>query len=507
MIRARNGFLIAILFAVALPVWAGAFHGVFQLDDFASILRDPSFADAGQFLSEAPHRIRPLTRLTFLLDRHLYGIAPAGWHVLNLLLHLGSGLLLFSLGSRLAGGRVLGFWTALLFLVHPITTEAVTYVSGRPTVLAAFLILLALDLYDRATPDGPGGRRRTTLWLASLACFALANGAKETAVALPLLLLVWDAVGRGARGPVLRRAVVRDHAAFWGVLLAVATVSLAVPRYRELLASSLALRSPLENLVAQARALPFALALLVRPGWMNVDHDLPVAGSISDPAALGGAALAVVLVAGAILLARRLAVPALGILWAFAAAFPTAGPFARADLLSERNLYLPAAGIVLASVGLLLAAGERLPERPRHGRVRIAAVVAGLIVVGVLASSTMRRNVLWSDPVLLWSDAVAKSPRKARAQNNLGYALYLRGDYDAAIERFRLALALDPAVPYASDNLRRAWDARKRATADAGQSTLRYPAGGANTVAAGASLRISTASIESPVATSSIRTV
>jgi len=109
----------------------------------------------------------------------------------------------------------------------------------------------------------------------------------------------------------------------------------------------------------------------------------------------------------------------------------------------------------------------------RDGRARAVAVVLGLLVAGALASATIRRNVLWSDPVLLWSDAVAKSPRKARAQNNLGYSLYLRGDYDAAIDRFRLALALDPEVPYAPDNLRHAWEARNRAKADKAQSTLR----------------------------------
>ena len=462
-----------MLVAAAVPFWAGAFRGVFQLDDFASIVRDPSLADTGRFFSEAPHRIRPVTRLTFLLDRHLYGIEPAGWHLLNLLLHLGSGLLVFRLGSRLAGGKTLGFWTALLFLVHPIATEAVTYVSGRPTVLAAFLVLLALELYDRSTPEGPGGARRTTLWLAALFCFALAIGAKETAVALPLLLLAWDAVGRGARGPLLRRALIRDHVAFWVVLAIVAAAALAVPRYRELLASSLALRSPLENLVAQARVVPFALALFVRPDLQNVDHDLSVATSIADPVALVGAVLAVGLAGAAVLLARRLPVPALGVLWAFATSLPAAGPISRADLLSERNLYLPAAGLLLAAVGAALAGWERLPGPLRAGWLRVAAVVAGLLVAGALGVATARRNVLWTDPYLLWSDAVAKSPRKARPQTHLGYALYLRGDFDAAIDRFRIAIALDPEATDAPANLRRAWEARERGKRERGQSTLR----------------------------------
>jgi len=425
-------------------------------------VRDPTLADAGRFASEASHRIRPILRMTFLMDRHLYGLEPAGWHLLNVLLHLGSGVLVFSLASRLAGGRVLGFWTALLFLVHPIATEAVTYISGRASVLAGFLVLLALALYDRATADGPGGSRRTSLWLAALACFALAIGAKETAVALPLLLLAWDAVGRGARGPALKRAIVRDQAPFWGLLAVVATAAIAVPRYRELLAGSLALRSPLENLVAQARILPFTLELFVRPDLLNVDHDLPLATSLADPVALGGAALAVMCLVLAVMLARRFPVPALGLFWAFSAALPAAGPLARTDLLSERNLYLPSAGICLFVVGVALAS----PLRTR--RARRAAVAAGLLVAGFLASATIRRNVLWSDPVLLWSDSVAKSPRKARAQNNLGYALYLRGDFDQAIDRFKTAIALDPATPHAPDNLRRAWEARNRAKAEAG---------------------------------------
>ena len=473
MNRRRHLLLAAVLVAIAVPVWAGAIHGAFQLDDFATIVRDTSLADAGRFFAEAPLRIRPLTRLSFLLDRHLYGIEPAGWHVLNLLLHIGNGLLVFSLASRLPGGRALGFWVALLFLVHPIATEGVTYVSGRPTVLASFLVLLALALYDRATAEGPGGSRRTGPYLAALACFALALGAKETAAALPLLLLAWDAIGRGIRGRDLGRAVVRDQAAFWGVLALGALAALAIPRYRELLASSLSLRSPAENVIAQGRILPFALELFARPDRLNVDHDLPIVTSLADPVALGGLALAVGLVAAAVLLARRLPVLSLGILWAFAAALPAAGPIARADLLSERNLYLPAAGIFLAAVGGILAVAQRLPGRLRGRHARSAAVLAGALLAVAFASATIRRNVLWSDPVLLWSDAVAKSPRKARAQNNLGYALYLRGDYDEAMERFRLAITLDPMTPDAPDNLRRAWEARVRAEEEKRQSTFR----------------------------------
>jgi hypothetical protein len=132
--------------AAALIVYAGAFQGDFHYDDSLTILANPHLSDWHTFVGHLDHMVRPALYATFLLDRSLYGTNPTGYHLLNLLLHLGSGLLIYRILTTAVRDErsSVPFWTALVFLIHPIATETVTYISGRASGLMAFLYLLAL---------------------------------------------------------------------------------------------------------------------------------------------------------------------------------------------------------------------------------------------------------------------------------------------------------------------------------------------------------------------------
>jgi tetratricopeptide (TPR) repeat protein len=453
---------LAVLLAAVALVWQRAFAGVFQFDDLASIVRDGSYASAENFLADLTWRIRPLTRLSLFLDRLAFGLEPAGYHLQNLLLHTGSGLLLYGIVARARlGPPELAFWAALLFLTHPIACETVTYVSGRASGLSAFLVLLALALYTRATTVRDGSAIRPLPYAGALAAFALALAAKETAAALPLLLLVWDAIVRRVPAGGLGRRNFRAHLPFWAVLAAaILAALLLVPRYRELAAFSLALRGPWESLWVQFKPLAFGLALYARPAWLNIDHALAPA-TLFDPLAWAAAGALAAVLATAMLIARRLPALSLGVIWFFVLALPANGPIARSDMLSERNLYLPCMGLAIAAAGLLCALIEALPKatQPRAG---LALRVAALGVVAYLGSATVQRNTLWASPLALWNDAVTKSPLNPRAHNNLGFALERQGDLDGAIREYRRALDLDGNDAQSGRNLQRAWAAAAR---------------------------------------------
>jgi len=454
--RTAPGTAILALAAAFALAWANAFAGQFQFDDFASILQDRSLRDVGGFLAELPHRIRPFTRLTYLIDHALFGAKPGGYHLLNLALHAGCGLFVGRLARRLGFGRAGAILTAALFLVMPVTTEAVTYISGRATLLAAFFSLLALVLYDRATPGGPAGPVHRPVFAGALFGFALGLASKETAAVVPLLVLVWDTAGRGARrlGSLARR-----HAPFWAVAVAAALAGLANTRYRALLAFSLELRPLGVELLLLPRALLQDLLLVVRPDRLNVDHDFRAEAWLSEPWALGGAFLFLGTAAAAACLVRRRApaVTAGFFLWLLASLPAHVVP--RLDLVSERNIYLPLAGLALlwgGAAGALLAA---VP--PRFGsRARKLAYCAAALAILAGALATRERNRVWADPVALWSDAAAKSPNKARVHANLGQALFQRGDIDGALREYRRAVELEPATTQLRDNLFRAWERR-----------------------------------------------
>jgi protein O-mannosyl-transferase len=453
----RPVILCLLLVALTTATFSGAFRGAFQYDDLYAILINPHLRHWQTFVGHLDHMVRPVLHGTFLLDRFLYNNNPVGYHVLNLLLHVGSGCLVYGILSLATthDTRYLPFWTSLLFLVHPLQTETVTYISGRASGLMGFLYLLSLFLFVKAQGSDLTVNR---LYLTgAIAAFVLCLGSKETAMTFPLILLLWDTLVRRLDGAALRRTFLLRHMPFWIVLLVVAAWAWWHPRYRELAQFSLAIRPFWDNLLSQAHATVYALMLFFCPWKQNFDHDIPEFHSLFqwpvplDLLILGG--VTTVAMVGV----RRLPLSTFGIGWFFIQLLPTA-VIPRNDLLSERNLYLASFGLILATVVL----GTRLVRwfttvwpRPRIIRVTTACL-AFAVIVG-LCSMTFQRNVIYRDPVLLWSDTVKKSPHKGRPRNNLGHAYALRDDWERAIEEFRIAVRLDPDYAFAKKNLRDAY--------------------------------------------------
>ena len=453
-------FIPFILLCVATAAaFAGTFSGGFHYDDALTILENPHLNGWQTFVYHLDHMVRPVLYSTFLFDRSLYGTNPAGYHLLNLLLHLGSGLLVYLILNRAVTEETkdVPFWTALLFLIHPMATETVTYISGRASGLMAFLYLFAFFLYIKASehPDAVMPRRLYLSGSVLLLIFSL--GSKETAVTFPLALLLWDLLIRRLRGTLLRTAILSGHLPFWMVLLLAAGWASVHPRYTVLAQFSFTLRPFWDNALSELHAMAYALLLFFTPWSQNFDHDLPKFHSLSqwplplDLLLLFGTA------ASALILWRRYPLVAFGLGWFFIQLLPTS-LIPRNDLLSERNLYLPSIGLLLALVILSSRFMQWLTTiLPRPRLVQFVSTGLAATLILVLCLFTYQRNQLYQDRLLLWSDAVLKSPNKARPHNNLGYAYALHGDWDRAIEEFRTAARLDPDFILAQQNLRDAY--------------------------------------------------
>jgi len=449
----------ALVATVTLVTYAGVVHGDFQFDDFSSILENSHLDRWQTFVGHLDHMVRPVLYGTFLLDRFLYGNSPAGYHLLNFLLHLGSGLLVYLILTRAvtAETRHVPFWTALLFLIHPIQTETVTYISGRASGLMAFFFLLALFLYIRQIEYLDDRRVSQLYFFGAMTSLLLSLASKESAITFPLVLMLWDILVRQLRGSSLRTTFVSYHLPFWIILLAVGLTVWSHSRYLALARFSFGIRPLWDNLLSELNAVTYALLLFFCPWKQNFDHDLPVLHSLFDwplpldICFLGG------LSAGALVAVRRLPLLSFGLGWFFVQLLPTT-LIPRNDLLSERNLYLASIGLLLAVVVLGSHLMRRLIkafQRPRL--VRVGAGSLALAVVLVFCLITFQRNALYRDPILLWSDTVEKSPRKARPHNNLGHSYAQQGDWGRAIDEFRIAARLDPDYPLAQQNLRDAY--------------------------------------------------
>ena len=446
MSRARWAAPAALLGGVLIG-YANAFSGAFQFDDYNVIVHNPSVHSLAAWFSGLPDGIRPLLKLTYALN-WTGGPGLFGFHLFNVAIHAANVFLVYALSRRMTvrGGEDAGgsdaavpLAAALLFAVHPVQTEAVTYVSGRSMSLMAFFYLGSLSSYARGAETG----RRILLHLVSPLLFLLALMTREAAVTLPAALLLWESASPGER---IRPAVIaRRQAVHWAILACAGAAILLHPVYRHILGSGFSSLAPGQYLPVQLHGAFYLLSRLAAPHRLNIDPDLRIPPGWSPGVAAECAALLSLLALG-IAVFRKSPAAGFGILWFFLQLSPTNSVVPRPDIANERHLYLACWGIFLC-VGLGI------------GRLRAAGVPrwkwapAAVLGVFLLAGLTIARNHAYRSEVALWEATVRLSPHKARAHNNLGYAYQLSGMREKAIGSYREALRLDGDFRLAKGNL------------------------------------------------------
>lgn len=411
-----------ILGAVALA-WATALAGPFQFDDYNVIVAFAPVHSLSAWWDALPG-LRPLLKLSYALNWTV-SPSPFGFHLANLLLHLLNGALLAAWARRALPLGARGAWLlAALWLLHPVQTEAVTYIAGRSVALSTTFLLAGLLALARGGPRAPA-------WAAL--CTLLGLLARETAWIFPAVFALagwWQ----GREG----RALWREVAPALAVVALAAIAFLVEPHHRHLVDTSLSLRPGGAQLRAQVVGHAWLASELLRLA-PTIDPDLRVPPAWTPVLALQAAG-GVALLAGVAWLAWRRRSPlAAGLLWYLLLLVPTNSLMPRLDLANDRHLYIALAGPLWA----LLLVLHDLP-----GRAWLAA--AALVV---LALATLVRNEDYRSEMALWARTAQQSPQKARVWNNLGVACREAAERDCARAAFARAMALDPSDPRAAVNL------------------------------------------------------
>jgi tetratricopeptide (TPR) repeat protein len=402
--------VMAGLALAGLALFSSSFCHPFHFDDVL-IINDANVTNPAQwthFLN--PIHLRQLTFFTFYLNHLLGGINPAGYHVVNVAIHIANAILLFFLLGRFVD-RWIATAAAAVFLIHPIQTGAVLYVYERSTLLACFFSLLGLI----ALAD-----RRTAL---AIALFVLAFEGKESAIAVPLAAALLYQGKSFAR----TRIVIFVMA---GVLAIAALAVLAFWHEKTVGITAVSQVKPLQYFLTETRVAYTYLRLLVLPYSQSLEYDFHEAGGI-----LAIAGIMLILAAGYFLYRNeRWSIPGLSILAFFILLAPTSSIVPSVDAVFEHRLYLPMLAFSVFAASLL----ARLPRR----------TVFTTVVVAALAIVTIRRESIWASDIRLWEDTARKAPGKARVWFNLGGA-YLNTDPDKARNAFQRALELQPHFPEA----------------------------------------------------------
>lgn len=467
----RTKIHVFLIIVAALLVYSNSFDVPFQWDGDKYIKQNPIVKDLYYFAhpSEAQGfeayyflKTRYLGYLTFALNYKIGGLDVTGYHVFNVLVHILNALLIYYLviltfktpflrRSSLAVNSInIALFSSIIFVTHPLQTEAVTYIFQRLASLSAFFCLISHVAYIRARLS-----EKHWPYVISVISAVMAMLTKENAFTLPLVIALYEVLFFS--GSIRKRAFYLTPLFLTMIIEPVLHIN-----YELGLATAMEWAMRLESDVPRAdyfltelRVLVTYIRLLFLPINQNLDYDYPVYHSFFEPPVFLSFIFLVAILGFAvhlILRSRRtpsLRLIAFGILWFFAALSVESSIIPLPMMIDEYRVYRPSMGafIAFATFAFLLLArikGETLKR----------VITAFMVMIPIVfAYEAHARNNVWKTQVSLWEDVVKKSPNKPRPHNNLGLAYSSVGRYDRAIQEYWTVLQLRPDSVDAHNNL------------------------------------------------------
>jgi protein O-mannosyl-transferase len=477
--RTKNGqatgqldtlLIAALILCAALPYLNTLLNG-FVYDDNRQVLDNP-YLKSFHFLPQVfgttvwsfvgmqgvSNYYRPMMTFGYAVCYHLFGPLAYGFHLVNVILHVGVILLVFVVARRLFKDRAVACVAACLFALHPIHTEAVAWVAAVTSLEVTFFYLLTFWFF--LSMARPRGGISPWVKLAAVVSFALTIFSKEQALTLPLLAMIYEHFFRDDRAETTFWQKARRYGEFW-------LMDLAYVLFRVEHLGAFAPQIQLSRLGWYPSVLS-ALALvgqylekLFWPVELCAYYVFHKETSIVEPWVLAGvAALAACLVIFAAL-ARRNRTASFGFVWFFATLAPVLDiRYLAGNVFAERYLYLPSVGFcwVMGWAGVKL--WRTLPARRGGGRPTLLATACTLALL--MAVRVVARNRDWRNDEALYSQTLKVSPRATNIRENLGVVAWNHGRIDQAEKEWSIALKLNPDSPITLTNLGLVYAKRKQ---------------------------------------------
>jgi tetratricopeptide (TPR) repeat protein len=450
-----GGLLTLLAFAVpGVLIYSNTLDSPFVFDDRQHIPDNPhirlnelnlkNIVEAG---FKSPASSRPIANISFALNYYFHKYDVMGYHAVNIAIHILTAVFIYlfvqatltspALKDKYSRTNLMAFLAALLWLVHPLQTQSVTYIVQRMTSMAAMFYILSFLLYVKGR-FAILAKETSRLWFAGcLLSWLLALGSKQIAATLPVFILLYEWYFFQDLSIGWLKRNLRYAAGIFIIFCIVGLVYLGGKPLESIFGGySHRDFTLIERLLTQFRVVVYYISLLVfpHPGRLNLDHHFAISHSLTEPPTTLLCLLVIVGLSGlAVYLAKRRRLLSFCILWFFGNLVLESSVLGL-ELIFEHRLYLPS---VFVSVAAVVPAYQFI--KPKW--VRTACFGAVALLFGVW---TYQRNGVYADAVTLWQDCVNKSPDKARPYDNLGLAFESQGKLNEAVVCFRKELQLKP---------------------------------------------------------------
>jgi tetratricopeptide (TPR) repeat protein len=457
--------VVLIFLALGFFIYFNTLESPFVFDDMPRILENRAIrldeltlkGLMNAAFGKQSARSRPIGNITFALNYYVHQYELAGYHIVNIIIHIASGILLWliltntlnlkSVRPEFEHGPWIALLAALLWLVNPAQTQTVTYIVQRLNGLAAMFSLFSFLFYlkGRLTLKP---KIRWVWFLGAALGWLLALGCKQNAATLPFFILLYEWYFFQDLDLGWFRKNIKYIIIVVVVFVLVAVIFLGTKPIEKL--ASINDYANKEFTIAQRvmtefRVVLYYLSLIFypQPSRLNLDYDFPLSYSLIDPLTTLPALICIAgLIALAVYLAKKQRLISFCIFW-FLGNLVIESSVIPVAIIFEHRIYTPSMFVCLIPVILL------------YRYIKPVWLVAGIGCALILLFSywTIERNRVWRDALTLWADSVEKSPNKARPYSNLGVAQKSQNMVDEAAVNFRKALQLNPDYTEAHHNL------------------------------------------------------
>jgi Tfp pilus assembly protein PilF len=473
-----------LLLVISLGIlgYSNTLNVPFQFDDTPNIVTNPIINNLDYFSNPSKAKVykgsveyfllisRYIGSLSFALNYKIHGLNVIGYHVVNLLIHLINSLLIYWFVNLILitpkSGAVdnpffhnhastIALFTSLLFVTHPIQTQAVTYIVQRFASLATMFYLLSISMYVKArltissVNNKDNGEKLSikalVYFLISLFASVLAMKTKEISFTLPAMIVLSEFLF--FKGETKSRILYLVP--FLLTMLIIPATLVSIADLGGGTATKLGTNMPrLDYLFTEFRVIITYLRLIFFPVGQNLDYDYPLYHSIFAPEVLLSF-LALLITCLTVIYSfwrYRKTLPLTRVIffctvWFFVTLSVESSVIPIVDVIFEHRMYLPSLGIFLLISIMLVMIIKICQQNLVEETIFLSVVVTAVVFTGI----TYSRNNVWSDKIVLWQDVVSKSPEKERGYINLASAYYDKGDFDNQIKALRNAININPS--------------------------------------------------------------
>ncbi len=455
-----------------MTLFSSSLFNGFVFDDNNQILRNKWIKDiryipeifssnvAGFDKEYATSYYRPLMYISYMGTYYLFGLNATGFHLVNVFLHCSVSILVFLITSTVFRSHIqfayksfmsLPFVSAILFASHPIHTEAVAWIAAVPELAFTFFYLFSLYLYIISTDYQEGAR--PFILVISVVLFFAATLCKESALMLPIILVIYDYIFR--RNTFIKLKVLKLYVPYFAVAIFYFFIRFrALEGFVPVIKHKLSLYQNFINVF-----LLFAeyVQKVIYPANLSAFYIFNPISSLFEKRGMISLFVVVVVVISCIAAFSKSRHVFWGLSLFIVSILPAMYiPGLGENALADRQLYLPSFGFIIVFSLFLFWLKNLLAHK------KLVIVVVFLSLTGAYSTLTFDRVRVWKDEYSLWNDVITKSPESATAHRSFGYALYLKGRIDDAIEHYKMSLKIDPRNLDANNNLGVAYHVRKQ---------------------------------------------